>query len=101
MSYPMPAPVHQAEETPRDTIRRVLVAAGLPADIAAGYADMICREFSGEAIYFAMREWRTNAERDERIRAERKAGRSLAWLSQQHCLSRTQVWRICGGAMSD
>lgn len=101
MSHPMPAPVRQVEEAPRDTIRRVLGAAGLPDALAADYADMICREFSGEAVYFAMREWRTNAERDERIRAERKAGRSLAWLSQQHCLSRTQVWRICGGGLGD
>lgn len=84
------------EESPRQAICRVLQGTGLTADIAAGYAELICQHYSGETVYFALREWKALAERDDRIRAERKSGRSLGWLANQHCISRTQVRRICG-----
>lgn len=90
-------PIAAVDDSPRATIRRVLAETGLPPSIAAGYADLICREFCGESVYFALREWQDAAGRDERIRAERRAGRSLTWLSQQFCLSKTHVRRICGG----
>ena len=92
----VPATLTRLDDGPRSTIQRVLREAGVPDDVTAGYAAMICREFNGQAVYFAMREWGYAAERDDRIRAERKAGRSLTWLAAQFCLSRTQVRRVCG-----
>lgn len=82
-------------DSPRAVIVRVLKEAGLFEDIAKQYADLICREFTGEMIYFAAREWSNLRSRDERIRSERRAGRSWQWLAQKHCLSKTQVRRIC------
>lgn len=83
------------DDSPRNTIKRVLMGTGLPEDLADGYAELICREFSGCEVYFAVRHWNL-AERDARIRADRDAGRSLTWLAQHHRLSRTQIRRICG-----
>lgn len=83
------------DDSPRHTIKRVLMGTGLPEDLADGYAELICREFSGCEVYFAVRHWNLSA-RDARIRADRDAGRSLTWLAQHHRLSRTQIRRICG-----
>lgn len=91
----MSNPATVIDDSPRAIIRRVLRQAGCLPDVADGYADMICREFTGEMIYFAAREWQDLRSRDERIRAERLAGRSWQWLSQTYCLSKTQVRRIC------
>lgn len=95
-STEVPVARSRIDDNPRLTIQRVLCNAGVPDDVAAGYAALICREFTGEAIYFAIHEWQDTAERDERVRAERRAGRSLTWLAQQFCLSRTHVRRVCG-----
>ena len=94
-----------SDEHPREVIRSALLNAGLPEEAAADCADTICRKFGGEMVYFSLRgwkgaparKWKTAAERDELIRAERRAGRSLTWLSQQFVLSKTNVWRICRG----
>lgn len=90
----MNTPAKPIDDSPREAIRRVLAATGLADDVAAGYADLVCREFSGSKVYFVLREWRDLRERDQRIREENRAGRSITWLSQQYCLSRTQVHRI-------
>lgn len=91
----MNAPERAINDTPREAIRRRFLEAGLPADLADGYADLVCREFTGSMVYFAAREWVDKSTRDDRIRAERGAGRSWQWLSREFCLSRTQVRRIC------
>lgn len=86
----------QHDDNARETIRRLLRDKGGVCDeIACGYADLICREFAGEAIYFAIREWCDVATRDEDIRQQRHAGRSWQWLANHFCLSRTQIRRIC------
>jgi hypothetical protein len=91
----MNSPARSIDDSPRATIRRVLKEAGCTDQIAEGYADLICEQFTGAMIYFAAREWQDLRTRDDRIRAERLAGRSWTWLSQTHCLSKTQVRRIC------
>ena len=97
------APKKAIDDSPRGAIARVLTTAGLPADIAAGYADLVCAEFAGEDVYFALRQWETLEERDEQIRAAAAAGRSLRVLASEHCLSKSQVQRVvakgrCGAA---
>lgn len=82
------------DDGPRSTIQRVLREAGVPDDVAAGYAEMICREFSGEAIYFAVRSWTDTTQRNEEIRAQHAAGRSITWLAREYCLARSHVGRI-------
>lgn len=84
------------DDSPRATIVRVLQRAGLPADIAGGYAEMICEEFAGEDVYFAMRRWETLEERNAEIRAAVRAGRSLRLVARDHSLSKSQVARIAG-----
>lgn len=81
-------------DTPLETIKRVLTDAGLATDIAAGYAALIQKEFSGEMVYFAIRAWTDRAARDVAIRAERRAGRSLGWIAANYCLSRMRVHQI-------
>ena len=82
------------DDSPLKTIKRVLVAAGLPADIAAGYADLIQKEFAGEMVYFALSAWVDRPARDAAIRDERRAGRSLGWIAATYCLSRVRVHQI-------
>ena len=84
----------RVEEHPRDTITRVLKAAGADEDIARKYAEMICSEYSGEDVYFAIKEWQTLEERNEQIRAAACAGRSLRKLAEDFCLSKSTVQRI-------
>lgn len=90
----MNAPARKIDDSPRGVIARVLTAAGLPPDVASAYADMVCQEFAGEDVYFAVRQWETIEERDEQIRAAAKAGRSLRVLASEHCLSKSQVQRV-------
>ena len=86
------------DDSPRACIARVLTGAGVPADVAAGYADLVCAEFAGEDIYFAIRQWKNLDERDRQIRTAYQAGRSQRALGQEFCISRAQVQRIlCGG----
>ena len=86
------------DDSPRATIARVLARTGLPADIADGYADLICQEFAGEDVYFAMRRWQTLDERNAEIRAAVRAGRSLRLVAREHSLSKSQVQRIVGAS---
>ncbi|WP_164963963.1 Mor transcription activator family protein [Rubrivivax sp. JA1026] len=85
-----------ADDSPRAVIARVLSRAGLPEDIAAGYAEMICTEFAGEDVYFALRRWQTLEDRNAEIRAAVRAGRSLRLVAREHSLSKSQVQRIVG-----
>jgi len=82
------------DDSPRSIIHRVLCDAGLPSDLASGYADMICREFTGSAIYFAARSWADVAQRNDEIKAQYVAGRSITWLAREYCLARSYVGRI-------
>lgn len=86
------------DDSPRATIARVLSRAGVPADVADGYADMICAEFSGEEVYFAVRRWENLEERNAEIRAAVRAGRSLSTVAREHSISRSQVHRIAMSA---
>lgn len=88
------APKAAIDDSPRGAIARVLTAAGLPADIATGYADLVCAEFAGEDVYFAVRQWGNLSERDDQIRAAAAAGRSLRALAREYCLSKSRVQQL-------
>ena len=81
-------------DTPLETMKRLFIEAGLPADIAEGYVELIRREFAGELIYIASCAWTDSRSRNLRIKQEHESGRSLGWLAAQFCLSRTRVWEI-------
>jgi Mor family transcriptional regulator len=83
------------DDSPRALIARTLEAAGVPADTAMGYAELICQQFAGEEIYFATRSWTDVTTRNETIRAQRRSGRSWGWLAREYSMSRAGVRRIC------
>lgn len=81
---------------PWQALRQRFIAAGLDADMAAGYADLVCEVFRGTQVYFATRPGAlSKSERDQLIRVGRQAGQSLASLAKQYGLSRTRVHRLC------
>jgi Mor family transcriptional regulator len=73
----------------------VLADTGLADYLALGYADLICRHFSGEQVYFAATEWYEREMRDRLIFEQHtREGRSLRWLADHHQLGKSSVDEI-------
>lgn len=82
------------DDSPRATMQRTLVDAGLDDETAAAYAAMLCEAFKGELVYFAASAWHSRQERDAEIRARRRAGMSIRALAAEYLLSKSAVFDI-------
>ena len=69
-------------------------AGGMDEALALQIEERIRSEYAGERPYIAREGWNNLEERNQRIRAEAMAGRSLRWISSRHSISVRQIGRI-------
>lgn len=60
--------------------------------------DAIRDAYGGQQVYVQRSGWFDRAERDQRIHADRAAGRSIGWIANRYCLSRSGVVHILQAA---
>lgn len=73
-------------------------AGGFDEQLAQTIEEQIRDEFGGERVYVHRSGWANLEQRDSAIRAEREAGRSLAFLALKYGLSRSSIHKICAPA---
>lgn len=75
---------------------RVMVSAGVKAEVAARVGHQVTDEWGGDRPYIAKRAGLGRSERNDAIRRDYSRGESITMISQRHELSRQHVYRILG-----
>lgn len=89
-----------APRDPADDFVSYLVAllgrlhGGMEEQLLAELEDQIRQDFGGDRVYIPRVPWFDREDRDRRIRADRKAGRSLRWLAVRYCLGKSTIEEI-------
>lgn len=90
-----------AADPTEDFVAAVLEAISLHIQLAPEQAlrieERLRQDYGGERVYIHREGWFDRAQRDAKIRAERRAGRSIRWLAGHYSLGVATVHEILRG----
>lgn len=87
------------DDSPDDFVAyliRVMVTAGVKAEVAGTVGQQVTEEWGGDRPYIAKRLGEGRSERNEAIRRDFQRGESIPFLMRRYQLSRVTIWRILG-----
>lgn len=67
---------------------------GIDEEAMARVEEAVRSDWGGQKVYIHRAGWFDRAERDQAIRAARRAGRSLRWLAARYCLGKSRIEQI-------
>lgn len=87
------------DDSPDDFVAyliRVMVTAGVKAEVAGTVGQQVTEEWGGDRPYIAKRVGLGRSERNDAIRRDHRRGESIALICRRYDLSRQHVYRILG-----
>lgn len=70
------------------------LAAQTVEQLAKRFEETVREEEGGQPVYIHRVGWFNRSERDEAIRADARSGRSIRWIANRYCLSKSVVHEI-------